>query len=181
LLFLLLLVKLTKWAISPLSVWEIILICPIVYFLTETISTFAQVLFYPLNCPPCMHKNPLASTSLGNFWGKRWNIWVQDWLRDMTHPFRKNLTHKLVSTFLLSGLFHEVMVNLPYYICFKKSYFGNMTLYFIIQGLGLWIEKRWFRRSSAWVRRVYLWIVVALPAPLFVNQPLLTFFGIVNE
>ena len=180
-LFTILIINLIKLIFTPLSNGEIILICPVVYFLTETLSTFAQLLFYSVNCPRNMHVNPLASTTLGIFWGRRWNIWVQDWLRDFTQPFRKNLTHKLVMTFLISGLFHEIMVNLPYYVFFKKSYFGNMTLYFFIQGLGLWFEKKWLRCSSPVLRKVYLWMVVALPSPLFINVPLLTFLGIVNE
>lgn len=165
----------------PLNWWRLVLIAPLVYFLTEVLGAFGEMLFSGLAVPVFpIHNHPLRAVSIGDFWGRRWNIWVQDWLRDITAGHTKNLKSKLFLTFFASGLFHELMGNLPWYLYYRESYFGNMMLYFTIQGLGLWIEKRWVRRFPTWVRRLYLWALVILPAPIFMNKPLLTFLGIID-
>lgn len=164
----------------PLDYAEILLISPMVYFLTEAVGALGQLLFMAGPKVSSIHNHPLRSKSLGDFWGRRWNLWVQDWLRDMSRVYRTNWKMKLLATFFISGLFHEVMFNLPYFLVYKKSYFGNMMLYFIIQGLGLWIEKRWILQMPNFVRRLYLWSVIILPAPIFINRPLLKFLGLDN-
>ena len=157
---------------------DVLLLSPIIYLLTEWMGVFAQLLFYPVTPLSPLHNHPLASQTLGEFWGIRWNIWVQDWLRDITRPHRRNRHNKLLLTFLISGLFHEVMVNLPYLLKFGKFTFGNRIAYFLLQGLGLWVGKEYLHRAPSKLRRIYLWLVVAVPSPLFLNKPLLLFFGI---
>lgn len=179
--FLALLILVARFFLSPLGMGEIILLAPMIYFLTEAMGSFAQLLFYPWTQVPPIHRHPLSAKTLGEFWGKHWNIWVQDWLRDVSRWQRKNLKAKLFITFGASGLFHELMVNLPLAVMSGKSYFGNMILYFATQGLGLWFEKRWGSRFSLRVRRVYLWAIILLPSPLFLSPPLLIFFGIGHE
>lgn len=165
---------------SPLSYWEIALIGPSIYFLTESLSLIAQLIycFHPI---PSIHRDPLKSKSLSEFWGKRWNQWVQDWLRDLTKYRFQKTGHRLIATFVISGFFHEMMVNLPYFLFFKKNNFGSMMLYFAIQGLGIWIERKWFRNSSTIFKRIFLWLWLILPAPLFLGPPILIFFGIIHE
>ncbi len=163
---------------SPVGYWEIALIGPIVYFLTESLSLVAQLVFFwgPI---PSMHRHPLEAHSLSDFWGRRWNQWVQDWLRDLTRYRFKKTTHRLIATFAISGFFHEMMVNLPFFLFSGRNNFGTMMLYFAIQGIGLWIEREWLRMKSKIFKRVYLWIWLILPCPLFVGPPLLTFLGII--
>ena len=165
--------------LQPLSWWDLVLLSPLVYFLTESMSTLVELIFYPSSLKTFpMHQHPLRSVSLGEFWGRRWNLWVQDWLRDVTAPHRRQLKSKLFLTFLASGLFHELMVNLPWLLLYQESYFGNMVLYFTLQALGLWIDKRWIRSKGPRLRRLFLWVMVIIPSPLFLNHPLLVFLGL---
>lgn len=174
-------ISLTRTYFTPLSGPQIILFSPVIYLLTEFIGAFGQSLFY--GTPSfSIHKSPLKASSLSHFWGRDWNVWVQDWLRDISgHLNSQHRVKKIFIVFMLSGLFHEVMCNLPYYIYYKKSYFGTMMIYFLIQGIALWIDKKFVRHAPKIFRRIYLWLAVILPSPLFVNVPLLTFFGISYE
>ncbi|MBA2405268.1 MAG: hypothetical protein H0V66_10895 [Bdellovibrionales bacterium] len=152
-----------------------------IYLFTEFLGGLGQLLFYfSAKAVPPIHNHPLTSKSLGEFWGKRWNFWVRDWLRDVSQVHRKHLIKKLGITFLVSGMFHELMVNLPHFLFYRQSFFGNMTLYFIIQGLGLWVEKKWLQKAPSALRLIYLWTIVLVPSPIFINQPLLIFFGIID-
>jgi hypothetical protein len=158
-----------------------ILISPMIYLFTEVLGGLGQLLFYPSSRGvPSIHRHPLKASSLGDFWGKRWNFWVRDWLVDISKSSRKNLAKKLLLTFIVSGLFHELLSNFPHFLYSGEFTFGNMTLYFIVQALGLWIEKRWLSGLPIFLKRVYLWAIVILPAPIFINRPLLIFFGIVD-
>jgi hypothetical protein len=157
---------------------DVLLLSPLIYLLTEWLGVFAQVLFYPAVKLQPLHDHPLSSRTIGDFWGRRWNIWVQDWLRDMSRAQRRSLSRKLLISFMLSGFFHEVMVNLPMLIFRGQWHFGNMMAYFIIQGIALWVDKKYLYRAPSKLRRTYLWLAVGLPAPLFLNQSLLLFFGI---
>lgn len=174
-------VVLADHVLSPLNYLEILVFSPAIYFFTEALGGFGQTLFYQSTTFP-IHRRPLSAVSLGNFWGRRWNIWVQDWLRDVTDRIDKRKHYKrMIIVFFLSGLFHELMVNLPYWILYKKSYFGTMLAYFLIQAVALWIDKTFLNKSPAILRRFYLWSVIILPSPLFINIPLLTFFGLSYE
>lgn len=170
-----------KFVVPMKSYLGILFISPSIYFVTESMGALGQILMNSFRPIMAIHKNPLSSKSLGDFWGLRWNIWVQDWLRDISTSQKKHLSKKLILTFFVSGLFHELMVNLPFYLYFNRNYFGNMTLYFAIQGIGLWVEKKWLFNFPDLIKRSYTWIVIILPTPLFIAQPLLTFFRITHE
>lgn len=165
---------------GELSHFEIILISPTVYFFTETMGAVGQALFFTHPSFP-IHRSPLMATTLGNFWGRDWNLWVQDWLRDVTQFIGRGRNKRLIVVFLLSGIFHELMCNLPYWIMYQKSYFGTMMAYFLIQAVALWIDKKYIKHWPHFWRRVYLWMAVILPSPLFINVPLLTFLGLRHE
>lgn len=169
--------------LSPFSFGDILLISPAIYFLTEAVGAVGQLLFIrnrPAVFP--IHHRPLTSPSLSQFWGRRWNLWVQDWLKDISAALgRRPRAIQILMTFLISGFFHEVMINFPYWIVTGKSYFGTMMLYFLIQALGLYGDKKFIKHSHPKIRRVYLWLFVIVPSPLFINQPLLTFFGLTNS
>ena len=181
LLFLTCVIFISKNLLQPLNYFKIVLISPMIYLFTEVLGGVGQLLFYPSSkgTPP-IHRNPLISKSLGEFWGKRWNFWVRDWLIDISRPHKKILLKKLGVTFFISGLFHELLVNLPHFLYYHQSFFGNMTLYFIIQALGLWVEKKWLYNTPLFLGRLFLWAVIILPSPIFINRPLLIFFGIID-
>lgn len=163
------------------SYFHVILICPLIYFMTDALGALAQAIpaIFLKPIPP-MHDHPLRARTLSEFWGRKWNMWVQDWLRDMSWDVRQNHGKKIMVSFLLSGLFHELMVNLPYMIYYQESTFGNMMLYFMVQGAGLWTERRFRHRIPSWLNRLYLWALVILPAPIFINRPLRIFLGVID-
>jgi hypothetical protein len=128
----------------------------------------------PLN----IHSKPYLASSLSEFWGKRWNRWVRDWLHTIASAIsKKNKTVTLFLAFFISGLFHEIMFALPYYITFQKSYFGYMSLFFMLQFLGVALEKRLFSKWPPLIKRIYMWSFIILPSPLFINESFLRFFG----
>lgn len=180
-LYLALIIWIARHLLQPLTYWKIVLIAPIIYIFTEFMGAFGQLIFYPSKKGVApIHLHPLRSKNLGEFWGKRWNFWVRDWLRDVSQFQRRNQVKKLLVTFFVSGFFHELLVNLPYFLVYRESFFGNMTLYFAIQGLGLWIEKKFLMKAPTLMRTIFMWMVVILPSPLFLNRPLLLFFGIID-
>jgi hypothetical protein len=164
-----------------LSKWhQVILISPVIYLLTEALGGVGQLTGRLAHLElPAIHDHPLRSKTLSDFWGRKWNRWVQDWLRDITSNYRRQPNKKLILTFLISGFFHELMVNLPYLIKYGESSFGNMMAYFTIQGFGLLLEKKIGHSLPSWLRRVYLWLVILIPAPLFLNHPLKLFLGLI--
>lgn len=169
---------LAHMCLLPLNFEKTLLLAPAIYFLTETMGALGQLAFaWSIRSFP-IHHHPLFSTSLSQFWGCDWNLWVQDWLKDTAIKFNGS---RVTITFLISGFFHEIMVNFPYWLVFKKSYFGTMMLYFSIQAAGLWIDKKYIRSLHPIIQKAYLWIIVILPSPLFINVPLLTFLGVINE
>ena len=113
---------------------------------------------------------PIASTSLGDFWGRRWNRIVSGMLREVVFfPLSRRAGSKvaLLAVFLYSGLYHEVFSFVA------RSGYGGPTLYFLVQYLGVAIEnsrpaRRWLR-GHPWLGRVWTFAVVALPLGLFLQ------------
>lgn len=108
---------------------------------------------------------PLLATSIADFWGKRWNMAF----RDLAHSnvfsrlaMKFGAATAIVATFFFSGLLHEIVISLP-----VMRGFGGPTLYFVIQALGMLIERR------ALKSRAFTLLVVLLPAPLLFHEPLL--------
>ena len=82
---------------------------------------------------------PIASTSLGEFWGRRWNTAF----RDITHRFLfRPLVRRLgprwavVVGFVVSGLIHDAVISLP-----AGGGYGGPTLFFLIQATGMLVER----------------------------------------
>ena len=115
---------------------EVLLLAPVMLFMTESLGALGQMIFFKTcrNSFP-IHHRPLSSSTLSQFWGRHWNLWVQDWLKDISQPFRGQKIKRLAVIFLVSGFFHEIWINLPYWLAYRKSYFGTMMAYFICQAL----------------------------------------------
>ena len=176
-------IVLAREFLVPLSNSEVWLFSPMILFFTEAVGAFGQWIFSwnPVPTYP-IHNKPLTAKSLSQFWGRHWNLWIQDWLKDVRcylAPKKSGL--KLAVAFCFSGIFHEVMCNLPYFLIYGKSYFGTMMAYFLIQACGLWVDKSYLKHRSPVLRRIFLWVLVIGPSPLFINVPLLTFFGVGHE
>jgi hypothetical protein len=113
---------------------------------------------------------PIAATSLGDFWGRRWNRIVPGFLREVIFlPVARRAGAKvaLVSVFMYSGLYHECVSFMA------RSGYGGPILYFLLQCLGVAIENsrpaRRLFRGRFWLARAWTFAVVVLPVGLFLH------------
>lgn len=81
---------------------------------------------------------PILAASLGDFWGRRWNLAF----RDLAHRFvfrpllgRLGTAGATMVVFFASGLVHDLVISLP-----AGGGWGGPTLYFLIQGAGVLLE-----------------------------------------
>jgi hypothetical protein len=138
-------------------------------------------LFHLLSClwrtlgwdaQPLMNR-PLASRSVTDFWGRRWNRAF----RDLTYPaiFRPLATRYgpatgTLAVFVFSGLVHELVISIP-----AGGGFGRPTFYFLLQGLVVLTENQFIKnplsRKHSFVHRTVATIVVAAPLPLLFHPP----------
>ena len=91
------------------------------------------------NVRPIMNV-PILSTSVSDFWSKRWNLAF----RDYAHPFLfKPLARKfspitaVAVGYLFSGLVHELAISVP-----AGGGYGLPTLYFTLQGIAILVERK---------------------------------------
>ncbi len=139
------------------------------------------------NAPPIMNK-PHVSTSLAEFWGKRWNTAF----RDLAHRYvfrpvvkRRGLMVATLAVFVASAFVHEIVTTPA-----AGGGYGLPSLYFLLQGTALLFErsrvgKRW-NLGSGVSGRIYCLIVILAPAvicfpPAFlenVTLPMLDAIGV---
>lgn len=111
------------------------------------------------NAEPIM-RNPLAATSLAEFWGGRWNRGFSDLARE--HWFKPVATRHgafagTLAVFLLSGLLHEAVLSLP-----ARGGWGGPTAYFVVQALALLLERSTAGKRLGLGRGWRGWLFVAL-------------------
>jgi hypothetical protein len=161
------------------SVWILCyLACPAAYLTAEFYSAVLQLLFSASGVViPSIHNNIFGARSLSDFWGNRWNTWVSDLFRQQIFSrFRRRPLLAMLTVFLISAFVHEIIINMPLFLFDGRNWFGSMFLYFLLQALGIWVERRWMRKCA--LRIPFLWIMVLTPAPLVINPALLKVFGI---
>ncbi|XP_072987980.1 probable long-chain-alcohol O-fatty-acyltransferase 5 [Typha latifolia] len=92
---------------------------------------------------------PYFSSSLRDFWGRRWNLMVSAVLRPAVYgpvKSRWGTAAGVVATFLVSGLMHEVM----FYYLTLRSPTGEVTAFFLVNGVSVAAEGRWAGRKGWW-------------------------------
>jgi len=121
-----------------------------------------------------LFRKPANATSLTGFWSKRWNLAFSE-MTSLTifRPLRDKLGAPLalMASFIFSGLLHELALSVP-----VNSGYGLPTLYFIIQGAMVLIEKKLIEQKS-WVLSnkifcklwVFFWLIAPMPL-LFHSQ-----------
>lgn len=85
-------------------------------------------------------RSPLLATSLGDFWGNRWNLAFRDLARVvMFRPLRRRLGTRraMLVVFLVSGLAHDVVFSIP-----AGAGYGLPLLYFAIQAAAIRVRGR---------------------------------------
>jgi hypothetical protein len=118
-------------------------------------------------------RTPVRSTSLGEFWGRRWNTAF----RDLTHRFlfvplaaKIGSRGALLVGFLCSGVIHDVVISGP-----ARGGFGGPTLFFAAQGLGILAERSLAGRrlglGRGWRGRAFTAAMLVLPLPVLFHVP----------
>lgn len=146
------------------------------WLLLEAIGGVARICWLPSGeLVPAMFHHPWRARSLAEFWGRRWNRLIGDWLAQVVYrPWRRRPRLAMGVVFLVSGLIHELVVSLPLALVYGESVWGWLIGYFLIQYGGCLAEKRW--RLAPALQRVMLWATVLLPAPLILNRGTLLIF-----
>ena len=134
-----------------------------------------------IQAEPIMQR-PLESDSLGELWGKRWNLGF----RKLSHTLVFQPLHRRFGTlagtlgaFLASGLVHELVISVP-----ARAGYGLPTAYFLTQGLGMLTERSEAgkrlglergMRGRLWTALIAVGPVVCLFHPWFVMRVMLPF------
>jgi hypothetical protein len=110
---------------------------------------------------------PLRSTSLGEFWGKRWNLGFRQLSHELIfRPLYRTLGPDTAGflVFAASGLIHDLVISLP-----AGGGYGLPTLYFLLQGAGVTVERSRFGKRLGLGQGVRGWcfMVVLLTVPVF--------------
>ena len=127
---------------------------------------------FGIEARPLMNR-PLSSTSLSEFWGRRWNTAF----RDLTHRFLFRPCASwfgprwgIVAGFLFSGAVHDLVISVP-----ARGGYGRPTAFFVIQGAALAIERSTLGRraglGSGWPGRLFTLAVLVVPVGLLFHPP----------
>lgn len=121
-----------------------------------------------VDAPPLMRK-PCAAASLSEFWSSRWNTAF----RDLAHRFvfvpvrgRYGVRGATLASFAASGLAHDLVISVP-----AGGGYGLPTAYFLLQGIGVLIERRFTPLRRGWGGRLFAFILLLAPLPLLFHRP----------
>ncbi|XP_045833597.1 probable long-chain-alcohol O-fatty-acyltransferase 1 [Trifolium pratense] len=132
------------------------LYCSLIYLLLDLVVGFFNILINSLfgirlELPS---NEPYLSTSLGDFWGKRWNLMVTYILRHTIYIPMRILMSKtilgpqwaplfgIIATFLVSGLMHELL----FYHVTRVTPTWEVTCFFVLHGVCVVVEvglRKW--------------------------------------
>jgi membrane bound O-acyltransferase family protein len=139
-----------------------------------------------IDAAPIMSK-PILAKTLSEFWGKRWNLGFRQLAYDLIfQPLhrRTGIAGASLLVFLASGLIHDLVISLP-----ARGGYGLPTAYFILQGLGVTLERSSLGRRLGLRRGFPAWLfmfaVAAAPAfwlfhPPFVLRVILPFMHAIH-
>ncbi|HJS99770.1 MAG TPA: membrane bound O-acyl transferase family-domain-containing protein [Terriglobales bacterium] len=139
-----------------------------------------------INAQPIM-RSPVLATSLGDFWGKRWNLGFRQLTYDLIfRPIqaRTDAGFALLMSFLASGLIHDLVISFP-----ARGGYGLPTAYFLLQGYGILLERSALGKRLGLGSGVRGWLFMAVwaggPAcilfhPWFVELVMMPFLGAIG-
>jgi hypothetical protein len=115
---------------------------------------------------PELFRSPYKSTSLKEFWGRRWNIAFSEMTASIAYrPLKRKvgIQTAVILSFLLSGLLHEIAISFP-----VEAGYGLPMTYFAIHAGAMQLESR-----SSVVQRIirhevlgHFWVITLLIAPM---------------
>lgn len=136
----------------------------------QLIALFWQTM--GVDAEPIMSK-PILSKTLSEFWGKRWNLGFRQLAHDLIfRPIykRTGVAAAGLLVFVASGLIHDLVISLP-----ARGGYGLPTGYFILQGLGVTLERSPVGRRLGLQKGLCAWffllIVTAAPAFWLFHPP----------
>ena len=119
-----------------------------------------------IHAEPIMRR-PLASQSLAELWGKRWNLGFRQLSHTLVYqPLQRRFgaAAGMLAAFLVSGLIHDLVISVP-----ARGGYGLPTAYFLVQGLGVLIERSTIGRRAGLARGVpgRVWTIFVALGPVF--------------
>ena len=123
-----------------------------------------------------LFRAPLMARSLGDFWGRRWNLaFTEMTTLGIYRPLSGRLGRSgaMLSAFLASGLLHELAISLP-----VEAGYGLPLCYFVLQGMLVLAERHLDRTGwgvTSWGVWAHVWVLVwlVLPLPILFHRPFL--------
>jgi alginate O-acetyltransferase complex protein AlgI len=103
---------------------------------------------------------PILSTSLSEFWGRRWNLGFRQLGHDLIFQPLHNQIGAGASSFLVfvaSGVIHDFVISYP-----ARGGYGLPTMYFLLQGAGVKIERSQLGKRLRLRRGLRGWLFTAL-------------------
>jgi predicted DCC family thiol-disulfide oxidoreductase YuxK len=120
-------------------------------------------------------RSPVMSTSLSLFWSERWNRGFNQLAHDLVFRVtyrRFGVGTAILLVFLVSGLVHDLVISLP-----AGAMFGLPTAYFMIQGVGVLIERSRHGRRRGLKGGAMGWVFMCIftvgPAYWLLHEPFL--------
>lgn len=118
-----------------------------------------------------LFERPLASTSLNEFWTRRWNLAFVEMNRRLFMPAlvrRVGIRRAVTLSFLISGALHEMAISYP-----AGSGWGGPMAYFALQAALVAVERKLPGQSLG---RLGTWVAVLLPLPILFHGPFMRAF-----
>ena len=131
---------------------------------------------------PRLMDHPTRSTSVGEFWGRRWNLAFHELAQTFVfNPLRTRFGTRaaVCGVFIASGLIHDLVISVP-----ARGGYGLPTAYFALQAAAMMFERteagRRMGLGHGWRGRLYAVAFVAVPAfwlfhPQFLKTVILPF------
>jgi hypothetical protein len=125
-------------------------------------------------------QSPATATSLAMFWGIHWNTAFNKLVHDLAfRPLarRAGTAWATLGVFAISGIIHELAISFP-----ARGGYGFPFGYFILQGLGVLLERSRFGQTCSLGRGfrgwLFMFLFTAAPAywlfhPVFVQNVIL--------
>lgn len=115
---------------------------------------------------PPIQREPLLAASVRDFWGRRWNRTVSDWLRRYTFAPLARRGHGVagvIAAFAASAAFHFYIVLVPLGVVEGLV----MAAFFLAQIPLIFIERRALAEAGPLERRLFAIFGLAATSPLF--------------